>query len=166
MGVSGDNIDVCCCCETVDSGIDGVVGAFVCALFFPSLCIVESAFSPSFFSDVFALVVVELLKSRFGDDEENNFVDIRNDLLFPFELSTSLPVVLLFLSDAMDLLLPPPKEAAELLLEDLHSLRLVVDFDGVPKGVRGENGGSLSNDSIDLEECSESSDSSKDSSSF
>ena len=166
MGVSGDNIDVCCWCEMVDSGIDGVVGAVVCALFFPSLCIVEPAFSPSFFSDVFALVVVELLKSRFGDDEENNFVDIRNDLLFPFELSTSLPVVLLFLSDAMDLLLPPPKEAAELLLEDLHSLRLVVDFDGVPKGVRGENGGSLSNDSIDLEECRESSDSSKDSSSF
>ena len=164
MGVSGDNIDVCCWCEMVDSGIDGVVGAVVCAL-----VKVEPAFSPSFFSDVFAVVeVVELLKSRFGDDEENNFVDIRNDLLFPFELSTSLPVVLLFLSDVliMDLLLPPPTEAAELLLEDLHSRRLVVDFDGVPKGVRGENGGNLSNDSIDLEECRESSDSSKDSSSF
>ena len=162
MGVSGDNIDVCCWCEMVDSGIDGVVGAVVCAL-----VKVEPAFSPSFFSDVFAVVeVVELLKSRFGDDEENNFVDIRNDLLFPFELSTSLPVLLLFLSDAMDLLLPPPAEAAELLLEDLHSRRLVVDFDGVPKGVRGENGGSLSNDSIDLDECREASDSSKDSSSF
>ena len=164
MGVSGDNIDVCCWCEMVDSGIDGVVGAVVCAL-----VKVEPAFSPSFFSDVFAVVeVVELLKSRFGDDEENNFVDIRNDLLFPFELSTSLPVLLLFLSDVliMDLLLPPPAEAAELLLEDFHSRRLVVDFDGVPKGVRGENGGSLSNDSIDLDECRESSDSSKDSSSF
>ena len=155
MGVNGDNIDVCCCCEMVDRGIDGVVGAVVCALDFK----VEPAISPSFFSDVFAVTLVELLKSRFGDDEENNFLDIRNDLLFPFELSTLfLPVVLLFLSEVMDLLLPPPTEAAELLLEDLH--KRLLDFDGVPKGVRGENGGSLSNDSIDLEEYRESRDSS------